>query len=225
MIICTSEVFVDVQGVKYYARIARIFPPRRSFPSYSIASSSAASASASSSHPPAPHALVSDLMMSQADADRIDDPRAYFYSIQLVESNGTKDERCSDSYMEVTETALSRDRVSFSKTIIKKLLKECIERKGQAVTSPWIVKPAIALQHGIPTEPSEQRKEAIESFQEGVMEKRKRTRPEEEGSAVEVVGPADAKRKKLDNGSATPTTRKKPIKYPAEGASSPLFFI
>lgn len=110
MILTFHVIFPLFHVHRYYARIARIFPPRR--PSPSPSPSSTNSLTPPPQEIPPAHSLVSDLMISQDDADKIDDPRAYYYSVQLVESNGGEDERCSDSFMEVTEFAL-RSVVSF----------------------------------------------------------------------------------------------------------------
>lgn len=78
-----EEVFVDVQGDKYLARIVKTFPPR------SLASSPLRNRkikSESESHLPVLeyHTLGADLSLEPEEVVEQDDPMKYFYSARLI---------------------------------------------------------------------------------------------------------------------------------------------
>jgi bromodomain adjacent to zinc finger domain protein 1A len=77
------EIFVDVDGDKYLARIVRTFPPKS-------ASSSTPSKYSRSAGPY--HVLASDLDVANEDILRIDDPMGYFYNVRLIEGEQSPDE-------------------------------------------------------------------------------------------------------------------------------------
>jgi len=70
---CFPEVFVDVQGDKYLARVVRTFPPKNL-------------------QPPSDgnifHPYATDLSMSNEDVIKADDPMKYFYQVRLIEEGG-----------------------------------------------------------------------------------------------------------------------------------------
>lgn len=45
----------------------------------------------------------------------------------------------------------SRDRLAFSKSILRRFIRECVTRDA-AIASPWVVKPALSLRYGLETE-------------------------------------------------------------------------
>lgn len=47
------------------------------------------------------------------------------------------------------DQSFRRDRLTFSKSILKRYMKECVTRETNSTTSPWIVKPSIAKALGI----------------------------------------------------------------------------
>ena len=67
----------------------------------------------------------------------------------------------------------SRDRLSFSKSILRRFIRDCVDREP-AVASPWTVKRAIAEKHGIATEMTEDIRMAINGAKQGEKEKRKK---------------------------------------------------
>jgi hypothetical protein len=67
------EVFVDVQGDKYLARIVHTFPPKNLQPP----------PGGSNRHP-----YAIDLSMSNEEVIKVDDPMKYFYQVRLIEEGG-----------------------------------------------------------------------------------------------------------------------------------------
>lgn len=71
------------------------------------------------------------------------------------------------------DTASSRDRLAFSKSILKRYIRECVQRDA-LIASPWIVKPAIALAFGIPQHQSEESEARNKQIREGKLAKRRK---------------------------------------------------
>ncbi|KZT59680.1 hypothetical protein CALCODRAFT_481381 [Calocera cornea HHB12733] len=77
------------------------------------------------------------------------------------------------SLMEVTPSQLSRDRLTFSKSILRRYLAATVER-GAAVASPWVVKHSLCKRLGIDEQMPEGRKEEVELIRQGALGKRKK---------------------------------------------------
>ncbi len=90
----------------------------------------------------------------------------------------------------------SRDRIQFSKTSLKRFLKDCLDRDSLAY-SPWIVKSGVAQKYGIPIEMSEITRKKNEEYREEKMDMRKRPRKKEEEDELEE-GPPGKKQKKSE---------------------------
>ncbi|KAF9512921.1 hypothetical protein BS47DRAFT_1329990 [Hydnum rufescens UP504] len=215
-----EKVFVDIQNEKYYARIIKVFPPK--------------SLTNGSSHvtPMEPHAIGINLRVPLEESLARDDPMSYFYAVRMIEESDPlsgdgrdridddpESEKWAGSEMEVKVNAMSRDRLSFSKSILRRFIRDCVDR-DPAVASPWTVKRAIAEQYGVSTEMTEEIRRAIDGAKQGEKEKRKKVwedKHEAEG------GPA-AKRRKKDGqdspaGSGPVVDKPKPkgpIKYPID---------
>lgn len=98
------EIYVDVEGNRYAARIIDVFPPRISFPlkrkrslsngsDYSGYSSTSGS-SWTGSRTPEPrqmHAVGGDLAVSLEESIARDDPAKYIYRVQLLEEEAPQD--------------------------------------------------------------------------------------------------------------------------------------
>lgn len=69
--------------------------------------------------------------------------------------------------------AFSRDRLAFSKSILKRYIRECVQRDA-LIASPWIVKPGIALQFKIPQSQSAASLENNKKIREGKLAKRRK---------------------------------------------------
>ncbi|KAI0094698.1 chromatin remodeling complex protein [Irpex rosettiformis] len=199
-----ERVFVDIQGDKYYARVVQVFPPRSSIV-ISVNSNRQASSSSStiSDEDTVPiHKVAEDLKIPLADSIARDDPNKYYYKIQILEedkgnkSTGvtkgketSKTSKYSGSLMDVRCADLSRDRLSFSKSILRRFIRECVEREA-AVASPWVVKSVIATRYGVDTVMSEETRISVEVLKKGESDKRKKAWEDKEG-------PPSKKQKKI----------------------------
>ncbi|KZO96217.1 hypothetical protein CALVIDRAFT_564095 [Calocera viscosa TUFC12733] len=77
------------------------------------------------------------------------------------------------SLMEVQPVQLSRDRLTFSKSILRRYLAATVER-GAAVASPWVVKHSLCKRYEIDELMPEGRREEVELIRRGALGKRKK---------------------------------------------------
>ncbi|BGO94315.1 hypothetical protein NBRC10512_002764 [Rhodotorula toruloides] len=229
-----EKVFVDIAGDKYFALISNVFPPQNIRDQVASSSSgpSTSSTDTSSLYASAAHKTGVDMNIDPKTARAEDDPDEYLYTLQLMDEEG----KFEGSTMEVKHRSLSRDRLAFSKSILKRYLRECLMRDA-SIGAPWIVKPSIARAFDIPLEQSGSIEERNRKAREAKLAKRRKAgegggagKEREEGEGKQ--GPA--KRRKTVDGSATPASAstpldrastvgavpsestKKPIKYPIE---------
>ncbi|KAL4243588.1 WAC domain-containing protein [Abortiporus biennis] len=199
-----ERVIVDIDGDKYYARVVQVFPPRP----VPIPSSSRLGSEGSSSSSPLPddepiHKIAEDLKTPLQDTIAKDDPARYYYKIQILEEEKqpgppkagerqkpkeARSTRWSGSLMDTRCDVMSRDRLAFSKSILRRLIRDCVDREA-AVASPWVVKPAIAARYGVNTVMPEATRIGVENIKKGEIDKRKKMWEDKEGPS--------AKRKKL----------------------------
>ncbi|CAK9782707.1 hypothetical protein CC85DRAFT_92470 [Cutaneotrichosporon oleaginosum] len=189
-----EKVFVDVQGDKYLARVVKTFPPKDLNP------------------PPGGspcHPYAMDLNLEPDDVIELDDPMKYFYQVRLIEEGGEGDrngspheregdEKWGGSVMEVQADKISRDRINYSRAMLKRFIRDCVGREA-AIYSPWIVKKPIAMRYGLPTEMTDELRAVITAHREAQMERRKRDRDERlgithDGEETEHEQPAKKKR-------------------------------
>jgi len=104
-------------------------------------------------------------------------------------SDGGADSKWAGSEREVTSSTMSRDRLGFNKSLLKRFLKDALDR-SPAVASPWIVKPPLAEKYGIETEMPQDVKIGVEGVRQGEIDKRKKIWEDKEG-------PPNKKQKKL----------------------------
>ncbi len=83
----------------------------------------------------------------------------------------------------------SRDRLAFSKSILRRFIRDSVERDA-AVASPWIVKTPIAVRYGVDIIMPEETRKGVEDLKKGESDKRKKVWEEKEG-------PPTKKQKKL----------------------------
>ncbi|BGP26830.1 DDT domain-containing protein [Rhodotorula toruloides] len=227
-----EKVFVDIAGDKYFALISNVFPPQNIRDQ--VASSPAPSSSSTdtpSLYASAAHKTGVDMNIDPKTARAEDDPDEYLYTLQLMDEEG----KFEGSTMEVKHRSLSRDRLAFSKSILKRYLRECLTRDA-SIGAPWIVKPSIARAFSIPLEQSGTIEERNRKAREAKLAKRRKAGEgvggaggaKEEGEGRQ----APAKRRKTVDGSATPASSstpldraattgslaesRKPVKYPIE---------
>ncbi|KAF7975793.1 hypothetical protein HWV62_8621 [Athelia sp. TMB] len=212
-----EKIFVDVEGDKFWARVVQVFPPKPSTTTADTSETPGASTSKlpSTSTTPTPdtamslasdeeaqpiHQLSGDLKISAKDANSKDDPLKYFYKVQILEEQNEKSHekskttskdraRWNGSSMEVQCTAMSRDRLAFSKSILRRFVRDCVDR-DPAVASPWTVKPAIAKRYGVDSEMPESTRKGVEDIKKGEIDKRKKVWEDKEG-------PPNKKQKKM----------------------------
>ncbi|KAJ7102222.1 chromatin remodeling complex protein [Mycena belliarum] len=249
-----ERVLVDLGGTKYYARIDKVFPPKYSNDTSArdafkpnIASSSA---SPVEDEDP-PHSLGGDLKEPVKDANARDDPNLYYYWVHIIElekekshdkqkstaaKNAEKDGKMIDSLREVQCDMMSRDRLSFSKSILRRFIRDCVDREA-AVASPWTVKPAIAKRYGVDSDMPEETRKGVETFKKGEIDKRKKVwedkeapptkrqkkmtaAQEERAEKRERDATEKAERQKIQKEEsdrvAGEKKKKKPLRYPAE---------
>ncbi|EKM60973.1 uncharacterized protein PHACADRAFT_110936 [Phanerochaete carnosa HHB-10118-sp] len=243
-----ERVFIDIQGDKYFARVVQVFPPRPQ------ASTSRTNGQASSSSSPLSddeamsiHKVAEDIKVLVKDANARDDPTRYYYKVQILDedkSNTAKanekskgkeatKSKYSGSLMDVRCTDMSRDRLSFSKSILRRFIRECVDRDA-AVASPWTVKHAIATRYGVGTVMPEAIRKNVEDLKKGESDKRRKAWEEKEGPPTkkqkkqaaaeeekarkerEAQEKAEQKAKEESERLAAEKKKKKPIRYPTE---------
>ncbi|KAG8844443.1 hypothetical protein FRB96_003031 [Tulasnella sp. 330] len=151
------------------------------------------SANGTSSTPSEPliHTVGADLKLSLEEAVKLDDPTGYYYSVQMLgegapDTEGNLDapmstgDKWSGTEMEVTCTAMSRDRLGFNKALLKRFLKDALDRTN-AVASPWVVKQQLAEKYGIETQMPEEVREGVEGVKKLDHEKRRKIWEDREG--------------------------------------------
>ncbi|CEH18856.1 Chromatin remodeling complex WSTF-ISWI, large subunit (contains heterochromatin localization, PHD and BROMO domains) [Ceraceosorus bombacis] len=131
------------------------------------------------------HVYGTDLNKDEAEANQIDDPADYLYHVRFLDD----EDSFVGSLTEVRDQHLTRDRRHFSKVILKKYLKECLERDA-AIGSPWTVRVPIAQQFGIPLLPSEAVQDMHRLIREQQLSKRRKLETKDEETA-----PAPAKKR------------------------------
>jgi hypothetical protein len=201
-----EKVFVDIQGDKFWATVVQVFPPKLAGTDVAGPSTAAPTNHASTSTPTSPesdlspmsddepqpiHNLSGDLKIPAKDVNAKDDPFKYFYKVQILEEQNEKSHEKSKttakdrakwngSLMEVQCNVMSRDRLAFSKSILRRFVRDCVDR-DPAVASPWTVKPAIAKRYGVDSEMPEATRKGVEDIKKGEIDKRKKVWEDKEG--------------------------------------------
>ena len=187
-----EAVFVELAGDRYYARIKEVFPPKFVIKSHREATAAVEGASSHANGAATPlktetgdesvdadapfeeqvlHRLGTNLDLGPAEANSLDDPTQYIYRIQLVDNQGS----FTGSLMEASADKLSRDRLAFSKTILRKYIRDCVIRDA-SVGAPWTVKTWLADKYSIPTSPSDETLQKNELIKDAKLSKRKKVR-------------------------------------------------
>ncbi|CAK5264756.1 unnamed protein product [Mycena citricolor] len=245
-----EKVLVDLAGVKYHAEIRKVFPPKyNDKPDAREAFKSGQGCS--SSEPIAvdepPHAIVGDLKEPAKEANARDDPALYYYWVHLFEpekdskqkaaaKNAEQDPSAVDSLREVQCGALSRDRLAFSKSILRRFIRDCVDR-DPAVASPWTVKTLVAQRFGVEYHMPEQTKKNVETVKKGESDKRKKvwddkeqppTKRQKKLTAAQEEKAAKRERENAEKAEkqkaakeeaerlAAEKKKRKPIRYPTE---------
>ncbi|CAO1613341.1 unnamed protein product [Sympodiomycopsis kandeliae] len=222
-----EAVFVDLQGDKYYARVIDVFPARSLTKWHTQRVEKEAEEQGLPFEPPHPSSIVHKLGLNLdrdiTEVSEIDDPEDYIYSVNLIDESG----QFTGSLMEVRSKQLSRDRLTFSKSILKKYLRECVVR-DPAVASPWVVRHGLAIRYGISIAPSQETVAKNNVIKEGKLSKRKKLTDEEQAALTAATQGNQQKKRKMkaeaESTEALSTSivkqeekdKKKPIKFPIE---------
>ncbi|CAG7851525.1 SubName: Full=Related to ITC1-subunit of Isw2 chromatin remodelling complex {ECO:0000313/EMBL:CCA67434.1} [Serendipita indica DSM 11827] len=168
---------------RYSVRIIQVTPPAKSKPTNGKRKATQMLSDDTETQTP-PHDIYGDLKIPVAQVNALDNPKEYVYTVQLtdeaVNTNDTGaqavvhgDLRNGATQMDVHCDVLSRDRLAFSKSILKRFIRECVDRDA-AVASPWIVKPEIATKYGISVQMPDEIRRDVDAVKRSETEKRKR---------------------------------------------------
>ncbi|KAF8973733.1 ATP-utilizing chromatin assembly and remodelling N-terminal-domain-containing protein [Flammula alnicola] len=188
-----ERVLVDLSGVKYYARVEKVYPPKYNADAKARDAHMDASSSSTLDDDP-PHVIGGDLKIPAKDAFAKDNPTLYYYWVHLTElerdkshekgKSSTKitdsDKRLVGSLIEVQCGMMSRDRLSFSKSILRRFIRDCVDREA-AVASPWTVKAPIAKRYGVDSVMPEETRQGVENIKKGEIDKRKKIWEDKDG--------------------------------------------
>ncbi|KAL0580304.1 hypothetical protein V5O48_001721 [Marasmius crinis-equi] len=253
-----EKVLVDLTGtnlVRYVGVVNRVYPPKyNADPSSRDVYAEQADAAEASGKPVEqiiPHPIGGDLKTPVKDVNAQDDPNLYYYWVHILEPEKEKGEKSGKnsakqneelptskvigSLMEVQCARMSRDRLSFSKSILRRFIRDCVDREA-AVASPWTVKPEIARRYGVDTDMPEETRKGVETMKKGESDKRKKawedkegppSKKQKKGSAAEEKARAAAlaaekrereEREKKEEAErlAAEKKKKKPVRYPTE---------
>ncbi|KAF8140096.1 chromatin remodeling complex protein [Boletus edulis] len=203
-----EKVFVDVQGDKFYAKVLCAYPPKPpSEVAEALSPNQASSSTSPVQTPPAEtlsnvqiHKIGGDLKIPVKEAHAKDDPLQYIYQVQILEETHDKSHekgkavqkdkgQWSGRLLDVRCNTMSRDRLAFSKSILRRFIRDCVDRDA-AVASPWTVKEAIAKHYGVDSIMPEETRRGVENIKKGEIDKRKKIWEDKEG-------PPSKKQKKL----------------------------
>ncbi|KAJ3788947.1 chromatin remodeling complex protein [Lentinula aff. detonsa] len=200
-----ERVLIDLSGIKYYGQVHTVYPPKYST---DVAARDANKPDAEGVEQGAPrpiddeepHQIHDDLKTPVKEVNARDDPFLYYYWVLLTDlerdkSDKSKASKPTDgsemvgSLMEVQCGRMSRDRLSFSKSILRRFIRDCVDRDA-AVASPWTVKPAIAQKYGVISSMTEDTRINVEAIKKGEHDKRKKVWEDKDG-------PPNKKHKKM----------------------------
>ncbi|KIK82429.1 hypothetical protein PAXRUDRAFT_64788, partial [Paxillus rubicundulus Ve08.2h10] len=227
-----EKVLVDVEGDKFFAKVVQVYPQKID---PGVVEASSPNQASSSTSPPQPpplavednvqiHKIGGDLKIPIKEALARDDPLKYFYKVQILEEQHDKSHekgkaslkdkaKWSGRLIDVQCTAMSRDRLAFSKSILRRFIRDCVDRDA-AVASPWTVKEAIAKHYGVDSVMPEETRKGVENIKKGEIDKRKKIWEDKEG-------PPTKKQKKMtaaqeDRGKFILTKREREAREKAE---------
>lgn len=166
---------------RYWARITAVTPPARAKPANGKRKLAQME---NGDEEPAPlvHDIYGDLKIPAAQVNASDDPKSYHYRVQLADEGlaghppepvTVNDFRHGGNVMTVRCDVMSRDRLAFSKSILKRFIRECVDRDA-AVASPWIVKKEVAAKYDINLVMPDDIRKDVDASKKTETEKRKK---------------------------------------------------
>ncbi|CBQ69776.1 related to ITC1-subunit of Isw2 chromatin remodelling complex [Sporisorium reilianum SRZ2] len=238
-----ETVFFDLDGDKYYARLSKAHPPAKPASAANgdhvddadvkpepngHAESSRSSPTASPAPTAQIHTVGTNLTLELEQAIQLDDPTKYVYTVDLIDD---EDEPAGGTYLTSSEK-LSRDRLAFSKTILRKYLRDCITRAAN-IGAEWRVKEWLALKYGIPLEPTDEISQKNEALKDAKLSKRKKylltdgedssastsKKPRSDGKKLSATAQRkadEAEKAAIEKAKEEERLRKKNLKYPIE---------
>lgn len=243
-----EKIYVDIKGDKFVARVVEVFLPRSNAKVNGESSDPVPTASTSSTpysnDQPLPHQIQGDLKISAKEVNAADEPMKYLYKVQILEEEktegrekytaSTKEARAkwNGTITEVRCDIMSRDRLAFSKSILRRFIRDCVDRDA-AVASPWTVKPPVAARYGVDSVMPEATRQGVEDIKKGEIQKRKKVWEDKEGPLKKQKKPSAAREEKAlalekereaekllakaeAERQAAEKKKKKPIRYPTE---------
>ena len=99
----------------------------------------------------------------------------------------------------------SRDRLAFSKSILRRFIRDCVDRDA-AVASPWTVKPPVAARYGVDSVMPEATRQGVEDIKKGEIQKRKKVWEDKEGPLKKQKKLSAAREEKGDGPSRSVVT-------------------
>lgn len=179
-----ERVFVDLNGEKFWGRIINVVPPA------TASSSTKRPAARNSTHTPAKlHGMGENLKVPMEVVNVKDNPASYVYQVHMIDeagshasNNGERTIRPPGSLVDVQPPSMSRDRLAFSKSILRRFIRDCVDRDA-AIASPWTVKRSIAERYGVEIDMPEETRKGVDEIKRGEIEKRRKvaTPPKKEG--------------------------------------------
>lgn len=108
------------------------------------------------------------LEIDTTEANKLDDPESYIYSVQLLQGD-----QFTGSIINTSSKNLERDRQKWNKALLKKYLKESIMR-DPAVGSPWMCKERLRLEYGFSSELPEHLKVKSNELRVDLLQRRRK---------------------------------------------------
>ncbi|KAJ7071546.1 ATP-utilizing chromatin assembly and remodelling N-terminal-domain-containing protein [Mycena amicta] len=243
-----EKILVDLGGVKYGARVEKVFTPKYNQDTTARDTYKPSTPGGKSSEFPEgedpPHAITGDLKEPAKDANARDDPKLYYYWVHILEfergkgdsakaaAKDSENGKMIDSIREVQCEMMSRDRLSFSKSILRRFIRDCVDRDA-AVASPWTVKPAVANHHGIHVDipvdkrksesnkkfgDSDKRKKVWEDKELPPTKRQKKMMEVQEEKERQATERAEKQRQMKEEAvlASPEKKKKKPVRYPTE---------
>ncbi|TFK30606.1 hypothetical protein FA15DRAFT_662605 [Coprinopsis marcescibilis] len=213
-----EKIIVDLSGIRYLARIDRVYPPKFSDSKVRDSYKDMAPNSLDSEEL---HPVGGDLKIPAEECNARDNPSGYYYWVYLLElekdkshekgktkaQEAQKDGKLVGSLIEVKCPMMSRDRLAFSKSILRRFIRDCVDR-DPAVASPWTVKPVIAQRYGVVSQMPEETRKDVEDVRKGEIDKRKKIWEEKEGPPAKKQKKMTAAQEEKAKASAATAERK-----------------